>query len=141
MKTIDRFDGEFAFLSNFWDSKVHYDGIEYKTVEHAYQAAKSLDKDERLKVRNAKTAAESKKLGQKVTLRKDWDNVKLDIMLSLLREKFAIPELRQLLLDTGDAELIEGNWWGDTFYGVCKGKGLNHLGRMLMLVRNEVRGK
>ncbi len=141
MKTIDRFDGEFAFLSNFWDSKVHYDGMEFRTVEHAYQAAKSLDKDERLKIRNAKTAAESKKLGQKVTLRRDWENVKLGIMLELLREKFAIPELRQLLLDTGDAELIEGNWWGDTFYGVCKGKGLNHLGRMLMLVRNEARDK
>lgn len=139
MKTIDRFDGEYAFLSNFWNSKVQYDGMEFNSVEHAYQAAKSLDKDERIKIRNAKNAAAAKKLGQHVTLRRDWDNIKLDVMLNLLRQKFVIPELRQLLLNTGDAELIEGNTWNDVFYGVCRGRGMNHLGKMLMRIRDEIR--
>lgn len=138
MKTIDKFDGEFDFLSNFYASKVHYDGMEFSSVEHAYQAAKTVDKDGRIKIRNAKNAAAAKKLGQKVTLRKDWDNIKLDVMLDLLRQKFAIPELGKLLLQTGDAELIEGNTWGDVFWGVCRGIGKNHLGKTLMRVRKEM---
>lgn len=139
MKTIDTFTNEYRFLSNFYPSKVSYDGLEYPTVEHAYQSIKTIDKDMRLKIRNSKTAADAKKLGRKVELRKDWENIKFDVMLELLRQKFAIPELRQLLLDTGDSELIESNWWGDVVWGVCRGVGKNHLGRLLMQVRNEVK--
>lgn len=101
MKTIDTFTNEYRFLSNFYSSKVSYDGLEYPTVEHAYQSIKTIDKDMRLKIRNSKTAADAKKLGRKVELRKDWENIKFDVMLELLRQKFAIPELRQLLLGTG----------------------------------------
>jgi len=144
MKTIDSFSGEFEFLSNFAPSIVYWPAggmaseISYRTVEHAYQAAKTLVEGERDKIRNAKTAAAAKKLGRKATLRKDWENIKLTVMLNLLRQKFAIPELRQRLLDTGDAELIEGNWWGDTFWGVCRGKGKNNLGKLLMRIRKEI---
>lgn len=139
MDKIDKFEGNFRFLSNFWPSVVQLDGVKFSSVEHAYQAAKTFDDEMRQKIKNAKTANIAKKLGQKVELRKDWESVKLDVMEKLLREKFAIPELKQLLLDTGDAELVEGNWWGDRFYGVCDGKGLNHLGRLLMLIRSDLK--
>lgn len=93
----------------------------------------------RVKICNAKTPAIAKKLGRKVELRKDWESIKLDVMYELLCDKFDIPELQQLLLDTGDAKLIEGNHWQDCFYGVCDGKGLNHLGKILMRIRSEIR--
>lgn len=135
---IDNFEGEFRFLSNFWPSVVHFEGMEFNSVEHAYQAAKTLDKDLRMKIRNAKTPNDAKRLGKKVDLRADWETEKLSIMFGLLRQKFENPELRQKLLATGDAELIEGNWWGDTFWGVCRGRGKNHLGRLLMNIRDQV---
>lgn len=137
MKPIDSFSGEFDFLSNFSPSVVHFEGMEFNSVEHAYQAAKTLDKDLRLKIRNAKSPAAAKKMGKSVELRADWESIKLDVMFGLLKEKFAIPEYRQLLLDTSTAELIEGNWWGDQFWGVCRGKGKNHLGKLLMRIREE----
>ncbi len=137
---IDKFFNEHAFLSNFYDSRVFYDGVSYPTVEHAYQAAKTLNPVERSKIRMAKTAGEAKKLGRGVTLRKDWENAKVRVMLDLLREKFSDPGLRHQLLDTGDVELVEGNSWGDKFWGVDSktGKGKNMLGKLLMQVRMEM---
>jgi ribA/ribD-fused uncharacterized protein len=74
-------------------------------------------------------------------MRPDWEQVKILIMTSLVRDKFTRhQDLKEQLLATGDAELIEGNWWGDTFWGVCKGKGENHLGKVLMKVREELKG-
>lgn len=136
--TIDNFTGQYGFLSNFYPSTVTLDGVRYKTVEHAYQAAKTLDKDERKKVRDADTAATAKKQGRKLPIRPDWDNVKLAVMEDLLRQKFEEPELAKALCDTGTVELIEGNWWGDQYWGVCRGKGFNHLGRLLMRIRGEL---
>ena len=72
-------------------------------------------------------------------IRKDWDDVKLDVMLWGIREKFKNEDLRQLLMETGEEELVEGNWWGDKFWGVSNGEGENHLGKILMRVREEVR--
>jgi ribA/ribD-fused uncharacterized protein len=147
MKVIDHFAGEYAFLSNFYyPAEVVYDGETYRTTEHAYQASKVLSKDYRQKIKNTSRASEAKKLGKKkamakagVKLRDDWDNIKLDVMFDLLRQKFQHPELKKKLLDTGDAELIEGNWWGDYFWGTVQGEGENHLGRLLMKVRSELR--
>lgn len=138
---IDKFDDEYRWLSNFWPSKVMLDGEEYPTVEHAYQAAKSLKTEEREQVRKAYTPGFAKKIGQQIKLRNDWNEVKLEIMLSLLREKFKDKELRKALLNTGRKELIEGNAWQDTFWGVCNGKGLNHLGKLLMQVREEIKNE
>lgn len=135
---IDRFRGHYEFLSNFSPAPVILDGEIYPTVEHAFQAAKSRDTYDRLRIRTAKTAAEAKKLGRKVFLREDWDRVKLDTMLDLLRQKFASGALRRMLAATGDAELEEGNWWGDTFWGTSRGHGENWLGVLLMHVRREV---
>lgn len=136
---INAFDGEYRFLSNFLTAYVEYDHNTYKSVEHAYQAAKTLDYDYRAKIHYALTAAEAKKLGRRTPLREDWEEIKVDVMKQLLVEKFQFPVLRKKLLETGDQELVEGNWWGDTFWGVCNGIGQNMLGKLLMEVREEIR--
>jgi ribA/ribD-fused uncharacterized protein len=136
---ISSFTGNYRFLSNFWISKVSYDGEVWKSSEHAYQAAKTNDPNEKRLIRAAETAGETKYLGKTVTLRKDWESVKLGIMLDILRCKFTDPFLKQELLSTNNAELIEGNSWGDTYWGVCNGRGKNHLGKLLMAVREEIR--
>ena len=136
---IDSFDGQFAFLSNFFPSPVKMDGIVFPTVEHAFQAAKTSDLGERRKLAAARSAGVAKRMGRKVALRKDWDNVRIGVMLELVRAKFQDPSLRASLLATGDEKLVEGNTWNDKFWGVCDGIGHNHLGQILMQVRKELR--
>lgn len=136
---IESFSGEYRFLSNFYPSQVEFEGLVFSTVEHAYQAAKTVNVDERLLVQKAETAAKAKQLGKVVALREDWDKVKLAVMEDLLRKKFRIQELRDKLLNTGDAELIEGNVWNDRYWGVCRGEGKNHLGRLLMQIRENIK--
>ena len=140
--SINSFSKENRFLSNFHFSPVLYDGYNYLTVEHAYQAAKTIDQIERYQIQTTPKAAEAKFFGQKVTLRDDWECVKIAVMSELVLQKFAAwPKLRKKLLATGNAELIEGNHWGDTFWGVCKGKGHNNLGKILMDVRDILSDK
>ena len=136
--SIESFSGEYRFLSNFWPCLVALDGTLYPSVEHAYQAAKTLDPEERASVRNADGPYKAKKAGRAVILREDWGDVKLDVMADLVYQKFQHPELREKLLATGNQELIEGNHWKDFFWGVCNGKGQNHLGRILMDVRSQL---
>lgn len=144
---ILKFDGEHRFLSNFWPAQVVLDGERYASVEAAYQAGKTLDEGFRQQVRDCgEDSAAVKKLGKKVgksvRLRPSWsDEFKLKLMNELVRQKFAQPALKAQLLATGDQELEEGNWWGDRFWGVCKGEGENHLGKILMAVREELRGE
>jgi N-glycosidase YbiA len=147
---IDEFKGDYAFLSNFYSSPVSYKGIMCDTLEHAFQCAKTTNQQDHDWIHDQPTPARAKKAGSKrgikvhnhyrrVALREDWDSVRLDIMLNLLRLKFSLPDLREKLLRTGDGVLVEGNWWGDTFWGVCDGEGENHLGLLLMQVRREIR--
>ena len=137
---IDRFDGEFRFLSNFYPVEVMYEDVLYPTVEHAYQAAKTLDLEQREKIRATDTPGAARKCGNVVELRSDWEEVKLGIMTDLVTQKFTLhSEFVEKLRATGYAMLIEGNWWGDTFWGVYKNVGKNHLGRILMRVREELR--
>jgi ribA/ribD-fused uncharacterized protein len=138
-KPIERFDGRYRFLSNFQAVTVEFDGGIYASVEHAYQAAKTESEDHRAHFRSGITPGAAKRYGRAVPLRSDLTEVRLDVMLELLRKKFANRGLRDLLLSTEDAELIEWNEWGDTFWGVCRGIGDNHLGRLLMQVRSEIR--
>ena len=139
MAVIDRFDGGYGFLSNFHPSPIEVNGILYPTVEHAFQAAKTKDPDEKRALAQVATPGGAKRRGRKVTLRPDWDQVKVGIMEELVRLKFtAHPELRAQLLATGDAELVEGNTWNDRFWGVCRGEGENHLGLILMKIRSEL---
>jgi ribA/ribD-fused uncharacterized protein len=143
---ISDFRGDYAFLSNFYPVEVTVDSVEYPTVEHAFQAAKTLDYDIRRSIRNAATPATAKRMGRRVKRREDWFDVSVVILEALVREKFTrYAELIDLLLKTGEAELIEGNNWNDRFYGaVWNSKknqwiGENHLGQILMKVRDELR--
>jgi N-glycosidase YbiA len=136
---IDKFEGTYRFLSNFWPCEVQFEGETYPSVEHAYQAAKTDDEEQRANIRLAPDAKTAKRLGKKVTMREDWDDVRLQVMASLLAQKFAQgSELANQLLATKNQQLVEGNWWGDTFWGVCKGKGENHLGELLMKQRRNL---
>jgi ribA/ribD-fused uncharacterized protein len=156
---IDSFSGEYAFLSNFYHSPVVMGDHVYGTVEHAFQACKTEDPTERLNIRATYTPGQAKKLGRKATLRPGWDSVRVDVMASLLSQKFGDSFLRNLLVQTGDAVLCEGNTWGDEFWGATwhaiaadersmnetwhekNGRylvGQNHLGQLLMTLRSAV---
>jgi hypothetical protein len=135
---ILQFAGEYRFLSNFWLSPVQLDGVMYPTVEHAYQAAKTADVGARRQIQACPTPGQAKRMGRHVPIRPDWESSKLEVMYSLVRQKFRDPELGRRLLATGRDALIEGNEWGDRYWGVCRGTGENHLGRILMRVRQEI---
>ena len=133
--TIDSFRDEHDYLSNFYSCPVEYDGLTYQNTEAAFQAAKCVDRNEREKFVSL-SPGQAKKLGRKVDLREDWETVKIDVMRDVLKSKFSLnSELREKLIATGDVELIEGNHWNDRFWGVCRGKGQNHLGKLLMELR------
>jgi len=145
MKTISLFKNEFGFLSNFHISPFVWNGYCWNTVEHAYQAAKAKFFNDRWLIRIAKTPAIAKNLGRSVSLREDWEQVKVSIMTELVWLKFEYnPTLRDKLIDTDPAELVEGNWWHDNFWGDCfckkclKQEGKNMLGFILMEVRKDL---
>lgn len=138
-KPIDSFTGEYRFLSNFFPAKITYQGDVYSSVEHAYQASKTDDFSVRAKIREAKTCGIAKHLGRYVKLRMDWETIKLSVMHELVLQKFQDKVLRAELLATGERLLIEGNWWNDRFWGVCRGQGENHLGKILMKVRAQLK--
>lgn len=129
---------EYRFLSNFWSCTIEYEGMFFPSTEAAYQAAKSLDPEVRAKFLGL-SFRESKELGRKIECRKDWDTVRIPVMRMILRKKFKNADLRKKLLDTGDAYLEETNSWNDCFWGVCKGVGENHLGKLLMEIREEIK--
>lgn len=135
-KVIDSFRGEYRWLSNFYLCDIEYDNKIYSSVENAYQAAKTYTLN-RYKFLNC-TPGQAKQLGREVLIRKDWENIKVSIMKELLDKKFKEgSDLANKLIETGDAELIEGNNWNDNFWGICsKDKGLNMLGRLLMKRRD-----
>ena len=180
---IYSFSGSCRFLSNFYTnlhSYIEWQGLDFESVEHAYQASKCANRDharwfsvgycrkchhhsEDHRLSNCSmtfdsetglplmwfnngrskfekvTAGDAKRMGRHVKLIAGWDEAKLSVMLELLRIKFQIPEMRAMMMTTGDAELIEGNTWNDRYWGVCAGTGENHLGKLLMQVRAELR--
>lgn len=135
---IDDFRGPYKWLSNFEPSPVVYDNLEYPTVEHAYQAAKTTCFQDRWNIKCLPTPRKARDYGQTVQMREDFEARKDAVMLLLLRRKFAIPELREKLLATGDQHLQENNTWNDIYWGVCGGVGQNKLGLLLMRVRQEI---
>lgn len=138
-EAIVRFAGPYRFLSNFYARPLLYEGERFPTAEHAYQAAKCMRSDEFRMIRDAPSPGAAKRMGRKIAIRDDWEAVKEKVMLSVVRAKFADAYLRRRLASTGTAELIEGNNWGDRFWGVCRGEGENRLGKILMKVRAETR--
>lgn len=141
---INSFSGEYAFLSNFWYSPVLLGHIIYPTVEHAYQAAKTLDINQRSNILLAPSPGIAKRMGQKLTLRSDWEQIKRRVMLQLLRSKFQNQTLRDKLVFTLPHMLIEGNTWHDNYWGMCNchvcvahEQQENWLGKLLMHIRFE----
>ena len=116
---IDRFRGEHAFLSNFHRRPFQWQGQTWSTSEAAFQAAKTDDHSARERIRMASSPAAAQRLGRRADL----------------------PDLRDALLATGNAELVEGNGWGDRYWGVCDGQGRNRLGRMLMAILDDIRAR
>jgi ribA/ribD-fused uncharacterized protein len=138
MKRIEEFYGEYRWLSNFWPAEINVNGWVFTTNEHAYQAAKSLDQHDWTMIQGLKLAGEAKRFGSKLTLRPDWDQIKLDVMRELTALKYdQHATLRNKLMDTKGIELIEGNNWNDTFWGVSRGVGQNWLGRIIMEYRDR----
>ncbi len=138
MKSIEKFSGEYRWLSNFWPAEVMLDGVKYPTVEHAYQAAKTTDEQIRAEIQVLPTPGRAKRA--RVELRPDWEEIKVMVMSRLLVQKFSPgSDLGKQLVATGYVKIIEGNKWKDTFWGVCDGIGKNHLGRLLMAIRRELR--
>jgi len=146
---IREFRGEFSFLSNFHSDMrpIELEGVTYPTVEHAYQATKTLNRTHRMKIARAASPAIAKRMGGKnghdgfkIELRPDWDRVKIETMAKCLARKFEQPALKAKLLATGDLYLMEGNWYGDEFWGWSfkTNAGLNMLGRCLMALRNHL---
>lgn len=144
IEQITRFAGPYRFLSNFYPSPFNVEGIDYDTNEHFFNAHKTLDMAEHRYVASAPTAAEAKRRGRRVQLRPDWDvAARYAVMWRALELKFSTPPLRQQLVDTAPAELVEGTDWHDTHWGIClcdrhRGAGENHLGRMLMELRGKI---
>lgn len=133
--SIQKFDGYYAFLSNFWICNIQYEGETYSSVEHAYVAAKTTDPFIREQIRASGSPGQVKRFGRSIVLRPNWNEIRIPTMRALVAQKFQDEELRTKLLATGVAALIEGNHWGDRFWGVYQGQGENHLGRILMEVR------
>lgn len=155
---VPEFHGKHRFLSNFWSQPLSFEGTTYESAEHAFHSQKTSNTKERDYINYDRSITtfegvkqahcretfpyEAKQRGRKVTLRPDWEENKLDIMYAILTAKFGDPVLRALLISTGDAELIEGNVHHDDFWGVCncdrhKGTGDNHLGKLLMKLRDS----
>lgn len=136
---ITSFTGKHRFLSNFYTCSVYYGGILYNSSEAAYQAQKSTDPEVRKHFAKM-TARDAKRHGKRIKLRDNWEAVKRDIMFAVLKKKFlGNTYLLNMLLSTGDAYLEEGNNWGDRYWGVCKGKGENILGTLLMKLREQAK--
>ena len=140
MTQISEFRGPYFFLSNFYETPVKYDSLTYPSSETAFQAAKCLDPKAR-KIFQTMTPKQAKQFGRHVSLRPDWEEVKLQVMADILKNKFENKELRAKLLATESANLVEGNYWHDTFWGVdlATGKGQNHLGKLLMALRTNLK--
>lgn len=138
---ISEFKGEYFFLSNFYPSPVVVWGVRWQTAEHAYQAAKTLLVAERVRINSCDTPGKAKRMGKSVTLREDWEENKLSIMEQVVSAKFEQnSKLRTQLIATAGTYLEEGNTWKDTFWGICppgSGKGQNHLGKILMNLRER----
>lgn len=138
---ISLFRGKYDFLSNFYEAEIEYQGIYYLNSEAAFQAQKCMTEEEKRKF-SYLSAAKAKRMGRQVSLRSDWEQVKVSIMEEIVRAKFTQNQyLAQKLLETGDSKLEEGNTWHDIFWGVdaATGEGENHLGKILMKVRGELK--
>lgn len=136
---IAQFQGEYRFLSNFAPCPVTYEGVEYPSVEHAYQAAKCVHPEDRAVIL-AGHAGQAKRHGTVVEKIAGWNKRRKDIMRALLEQKFRTAMYRELLLNTNQRTITEGNYWNDEYWGVNlkTNRGLNLLGKMIMEIRSDL---
>jgi len=136
---IIAFKDAHRFLSNFYPCVILLEGITYPTAEHAYQAQKTTIEMQRELIAKMISPGKAKRAGRHLPLRSGWDSMKLEVMEQILCKKFTHADLMDRLQATGNAELIEGNTWNDTFWGMCRvnGLGQNHLGKLLMKIRKD----
>ena len=136
---INKFSGEYRFLSNFFPCELEIDGVCWPSVEHYYVAMKTDNPEIQEEIRNNPSPGKVKRIGRSLVLISNWDEIKLDVMNKAVRAKFnQNPDLAALLIATENSMLVEGNTWGDVFWGVCNGKGENWLGKILMQTRSEI---
>lgn len=141
-EVVKGFFGDYRWLSNFHKCTIWFDGVGFPSTENAYVYAKLSDYDrshawETVSALMSCTPSESKKLGREIPIREDWDRIKFDVMSAVVFEKYYRHiELRHQLLATGSKLLEETNHWGDTYWGVCDGKGQNKLGKIHMRIRD-----
>lgn len=156
MKRLDlartgSFSGEYEFLSNFAPISFYYKGIRYLNSEAAFQSEKYVGntEEETLEYRekhfSKASPSQAKKLGRSIDLRSDWEDVKDEVMLDIVRAKFDQNKYwAKKLMETYDKYLEEGNWWHDNYWGVCYCekcqdiRAKNKLGKILMKVRKEL---
>ena len=139
MRCVTRFRGRYGFLSNFYECEpFEYNGIWFTNVEAFFQSQKSKYIDDQKLFENI-SGVEAKKLSKTLFIRDDWDKIRLRVMRYGIRRKFEDTYLKELLMNTGDIKLYEGNWHGDSYWGVClrTKKGYNKLGEMLMEKRTD----
>lgn len=141
---ICQFRGEYYFLSNLYPCHLQYDDMDFLSLEHAYLYLKYNNNDFRYKCLSDIPANILKKSTTGLTLTKDWNSIKIHTMYELLKIKFNNEPYKSLLLDTSNQNIVEGNNWNDTFWGVdintTPNYGENHLGRLIMKVRDELNG-
>lgn len=133
--TINSFSGEYSWLSNMelLEKPIIHEDISYYSVENFYQAMKTTDEITRVSIANV-PPRKSKNFSRKIVLRPDWEQVKVIIMAYGINEKFNADKLKNKLMNTGDVEIIEGNYWQNKFWGVdsMTGEGHNVLGKLIM---------
>lgn len=156
---LNGFCGEFSFLSNFYRHKPIIVVLPYRypngdtpfsnvcicdNIEHLFQSSKTLNREEINYIASFDTPGQAKRAGRRITLREDWEEIKDEVMAYLVREKFKIPKLQDLLLAIpDDTYIVEMNHWNDKYWGVCKRtfEGQNKLGEILMKIRSELRSQ
>lgn len=140
---IKEFQNEYRWLSNFAPVTIILDGVGYPSVEHAYMSAKSDDIQWKKFCSDPNNkAGDVKRQSRNITLKTNWNEIKLDVMQECINQKFSQEPYRSKLLETGNQHIQEGNRWNDKFWGVClkTNKGENHLGKLIMDIRSKLNG-
>ena len=145
---IDSFSGRYRFLSNFYPCRIVFFGKVWPSSEHLFQALKTNDEASRRRIQCAPRPIQAKHLGRHVKLRHDWEDIKDNVMRTVVQAKFQQnPNLMEKLLQTGKSVLVEGNDWHDNVWGNCTCprckdiEGENRLGRALMDLREEFQNR